>query len=363
MRCAFGLFSFALHVSSLNVHVIAYNRTESLQRCLHSLSEFFQGTNDAVNLTVSIDGPHSHNQHAFLVASTFKWSFGQKQIIRHESNIGIPGQWNSIQSDHDFMVVEDDVELASRGYQLLIDRVDEYRKDPELFGISLTNLQWQLGINERKKWRRLDMTELYPKILSFPAISTWAQIVFADRWQLFRSFSLHGVKEPIEGSIYEKWYKENPRGVWSRHFQLFVNAAQLSNVYFNLAPHSLAVHHREPGANTSSLKGPSALLLTDFSLFPGSSGQRTPRFDHCLDPVPPSHPEDAQHPAIHRNHACHLRSKRMQPGSVHPLDYDGTVLLWTERLLRRHGHYHLGAHGQCNLMKCPYMPGLYPHHR
>ncbi|MEM8858266.1 MAG: glycosyltransferase family 2 protein, partial [Chloroflexota bacterium] len=69
--------------------VIAYNRPEPLQRLLSSIQKARYPNGTQIPIVISIDGGGEHNAAVSEIAQTFRWAYGEKEIINHSSNLGL----------------------------------------------------------------------------------------------------------------------------------------------------------------------------------------------------------------------------------------------------------------------------------
>ena len=95
--------------------VVAYNRPDSLNRLLDSLTKVnYEGHN--VPLIISID--YSGKDDVYLAAEAFEWKFGEKKIIRHPENLGLKKHVLScgdLVKDYDAVIILEDDLLVSPG--------------------------------------------------------------------------------------------------------------------------------------------------------------------------------------------------------------------------------------------------------
>ena len=67
--------------------IVAYNRANSLDRLLKSLSNAKYPSND-IDLLISIDQA-DNNSDVLAIAEAFDWSFGTKKVMYQPSNLGL----------------------------------------------------------------------------------------------------------------------------------------------------------------------------------------------------------------------------------------------------------------------------------
>jgi hypothetical protein len=133
----------------LRIIVLAYDRTETLQRLLESLGKAQYG-NDKVDLDIWIDKPESGpiHQDVYDIADQFQWRFGLKQVHRREYNVGLAHQW--LQSWNDSipgglketttekaLILEDDLEVSPYFWTWLKAAHVKYGNRPDVAGFTL----------------------------------------------------------------------------------------------------------------------------------------------------------------------------------------------------------------------------------
>ncbi len=126
--------------NDIAIVIVAYNRPDSLNRLLNSLSRGFY--EEDVPLYISIDYS-PNNQNVIDCANNFMWSFGEKTVLLREKNMGlrkhILGCGNLLQEYEAIIVLEDDLVVAPGFYLYARGAVKHYRSDDNIAGISLYN--------------------------------------------------------------------------------------------------------------------------------------------------------------------------------------------------------------------------------
>lgn len=364
------------------VFITAFERKYALYRSLVSLDNLYSECKWKGDLRILIDGPKQRSDDVIEVAMKYGWSHGIKTVVAQERNIGLRVQ-RALASTitHEFwLVVEDDVEISPLACHLVDLALPLISNDPDVFGISLTEPQWQLGINENGGWRRLDNIKSFhhEPLLYFPVVSTWAQIFKRASWNNWLNFLQSSNISTIQGSIYDSWFQRNPR-IWSRDFQFFVHVSQIYSLYFNLPDDQVLAHsHRDYGMNTNMNRGPTGILLYDDGIVRKLRNASEPqRFSYCFDPEEGKNEVLLDHQGLDNqlqlNHLCYMRTKRFanikivymsspeKTRAICGLDYGGDTRLWTVKSLKRNGLFFLNENMECVRMECAYRPGLYPH--
>lgn len=361
--------------------LLGYNRSTALYRSLKSIDSLYKECNWKGDINILIDGPNSDNKEVVKIAAGYTWLHGRAHVRVQKHNIGIRGQrkLTSAENFEFWLVVEDDVEISSLACHFIEAALPMIAHRRDVIGISLTAPQWQIGINERGGWRRLDEVDskFADKVLYFPAVSTWAQVFRNSTWTDWASFAKHRKMFSVHGSIYENWYQRRPDYVWSRDFQVFMHVSDLYNLHFVLPDNQvLAFSHREIGSNTSINKGPTGILAYDADLAQHVGLQEPRVFSGCFDPINDGDAIYLDYSGIsyemQRNHFCFMKMKRhtnlmitygqhKHRKCISGLDYNGNTKLWTFDSLRREGLYFINDELECTAMECFYKRGLYPH--
>ncbi|TYJ96091.1 putative transferring glycosyl group transferase [Cucumis melo var. makuwa] len=150
---------------TLIVKVLAYNRLDSVSRCLRSIANA-DYLSDRVHLHVYIDHYPTDDAHIKLNEShrilqfvdQFAWNFGEKIVHYRTGNVGLQAQWLEAwwpSSDNEFaFVVEDDLELSPLYYKFLRSLIVNYyyntsNYDPSIYGASLQRPRFVPGDDNR----------------------------------------------------------------------------------------------------------------------------------------------------------------------------------------------------------------------
>ncbi|CAN6443424.1 unnamed protein product [Victoria cruziana] len=296
------------------VKVLAYDRLDSLARCLRSLANAdYDG--DRVDLHVFLD--HFRKSDAgndsrvldqrledarrmvgFL--DGFEWRFGDKLVHFRTGNVGLQAQWLEAwwpSSDDEFaFVVEDDLELSPVYYRYLKKLIttyyyDKLNFDPSIYGASLQRPRFVAG----KHGNKLQLDD-DTHIFLYQIVGTWGQLLFPKPWKEFRLwYDTHKVKniQPIlMGMVTTGWYKRMGERIWTPWFIKFIHARGYYNIYTNLLQErALSVSHREAGVNYGRKVGPDSQLINsnslDMDLWSMQPLSSLKRFDFCFREVIP----------------------------------------------------------------------------
>lgn len=233
--------------SKLNIAVcvIAYNRTECLNKVLRSLQNAVY--NIPVTLIISID--KSNNDSVKKFADGFEWNHGEKVVIQHKINLGLKQHvltCGGYTKDYDAVVVlEDDITVSPYYLEYVIQCYNKYKDDSRIAGISLYNFP-----------------RAYVTLLPFnPVMSdydvfmmncamSWGQVWTKDKWDEFMA-----------------WYNENnedfnlphlPYNInhWGKKSWLKYHTRYCieTNKYFIYPYQSLSTNNDDQGTHNTSRK-------------------------------------------------------------------------------------------------------------
>ncbi|MFZ1082494.1 MAG: glycosyltransferase family A protein, partial [Candidatus Kryptoniota bacterium] len=166
--------------------ISAYNRPEALMRLLHSVSTAIY-PND-VPLVISIDFGGERQSEVLDVAERFEWDHGIKEIILHESHLGLNQHAffiGSLSSKHGSVIrLEDDYYVSPVFYEYAAKALDFYKNDPRIGGISLYNV-WFNGITHEPFVPCLDDSDVYF------VQSSWAHghVFLAPQWESYAAWT------------------------------------------------------------------------------------------------------------------------------------------------------------------------------
>nr|POE80229.1 hypothetical protein CFP56_30261 [Quercus suber] len=154
--------------SGRTIKVLAFNRLDSLSRCLRSLAAA-DYLSDPVHLHIHIDHFASSNNDSLQLdrnlgsshrilefVDEFEWRFGEKLVHYRTGNAGLQAQWLEAwwpSSDNEFaFVVEDDLEVSPLYYRFIRSLIVNFyynasNYSPYIFGASLQRPRFVPGDN------------------------------------------------------------------------------------------------------------------------------------------------------------------------------------------------------------------------
>ena len=117
--------------------VIAYDRIESLKRVLRHINKATYSQSS--KLYISID--HSDNKYVEKYAQDFHWEHGEKEIILHETKLGLRQHILScgelLHRHEALIVLEDDIVVSPDFFNYAQVTVNKFHEDESIAGISL----------------------------------------------------------------------------------------------------------------------------------------------------------------------------------------------------------------------------------
>lgn len=165
--------------------VIAYDREKSLERLLSSVARAKYEYDD-IPLIISID--HSaNNEKVTEVAESFFWEYGKREIVQHESNIGLRNHVLECGAYAErygaVILLEDDLFVAEDYYSYAVATQEYYADEKRLAGVSLYSY-------ERNNINRAPFSPLDGKgdVYMAQFCVTWGQCWTKDQWMRFREW-------------------------------------------------------------------------------------------------------------------------------------------------------------------------------
>ncbi|KAK9273033.1 hypothetical protein L1049_017840 [Liquidambar formosana] len=301
----------------LTIKLLAFDRLDSLSRCLRSLASADYG-GDKVNLHIYIDhfahtdsgndGSGSlvldkklEGSHRILeFVDGFVWNFGEKLVHYRTGNAGLQAQWLEAwwpSSDNEFaFVVEDDLEVSPLYYKFLRGLIVNYYHNtsnfsPSIYGASLQRPRFVPGKHGNKM-----QLESGKRLFLYQLVGTWGQLLFPKPWKEFRlwydTHKAKGIKPYLQGMVTTGWYKKMGERIWTPWFIKFIHSRGYFNIYTNFQrERALSISHRDAGVNYGKTAGPDSSLLDesslDFDLLEMQSLSNLKWYDFCFREVLP----------------------------------------------------------------------------
>lgn len=226
---------------------MAYNRPHTLQRLLNSLAE---ATHPAeVPLIISID--RSDSDEVLQVAERFDWQPGSKEIIAHDTNLGLKRHalaCGDLTERYEYVIfLEDDLLVAPAYYSFAQQAIARYADETAIAGVSL----YTFGYYEQAAIPfvpLIDDRDVY--FLQYPA--SWGSVLFRRSWQQFRHWLDQGQQilptDRLPVGVKKYWSDQS----WVKYYLKYLVTHGLYYLYprtsFSTTFSDAGAHHRE--ANT-----------------------------------------------------------------------------------------------------------------
>lgn len=365
----------------LKIVLLAFDRPQSTIRCLNSLRAAFYPPGIRMPLHIRIDRhpDGTENRQLRYAVHAYEWPFGKKTILVHEKHVGLREQWLSVPVDDVTLILEDDIVVSPFYYHILLAMLKGSLDEVRLFGIALQKPQWQMGMNEHGKWRRLDAIAKLPLLFTFPAPATWGFVTFPNVWQRFVRWGRDFMKDGryTKGALTTKWIRERRESsLISPLIFEYLLEWDLSIAYLWLGNSTVLTTARSP---LEGLKGSIGQHYGDSLLEDANaalqivsdlqSGLNTARFSICMDRIEVDN-NSAPCPVIwaakdetemldlvlrHLRNVCRIVRVSIQ-GHFDPMAFHVTDYAFDCSLFRKTGY----ALQQQVGVRCNYTVGLYP---
>jgi hypothetical protein len=299
------------------IRIVAYNRPEALTRLLDSLLKA-DYANDKIILQIAVDHPVpspleddvvAWNQ-VKRIANEFSWPYGEKQVIFHDHNIGIIGQWMGgwkPERDNEIcLFLEDDIEVSALFYTWLRRAVQHFyvnrsQFDPNLLGISIQQQHLMLGETYVQRYGSRTPRDLLGRnehLYKYQLPAVFGTAFFPQQWRVLLNWleekqldKING-KSPISKAcvptlVSNTWWLANPYKAWRQWFNRFTFEKGFYTLYTNfprIQPaqgYSVATHqpsfYYKPGRSSGYQLITSSTPIPTSTDFPDSS--QIPVFD------------------------------------------------------------------------------------
>lgn len=166
-------------MNNIAIVAVAYNRVSSLNRLLNSL---LKANLTEAPLIISIDKSDTNIVEEF--ADTFTWPYGEKTVIKHETNLGLRSHILSIgqllNKYEAVIVLEDDIVVSPGFYDYAIAANSFYKNDENIAGISLYNYQFNYQTFEPFTPLKTEYDTYFMQIAM-----SWGQVWMRESWNRF----------------------------------------------------------------------------------------------------------------------------------------------------------------------------------
>jgi hypothetical protein len=201
------------------------------------------------DLIISIDGRKGEEVvevvEVMEVAENFKWPFGEKKLIFHDTHMGLRSHVLScgdLVRDYDGVIVlEDDLFVSPVYYQYTLQAFDFYKDDPKIAGISL----YSNAYNETAQFPFRPLAD-DSDVFFLQYASSWGQFWSKAGWASFREWYDNRVPEDISSGKLPANIKLWPETSWKKYFIRYIIQHDL---YFVYPRFSLSTNFGDEGSN------------------------------------------------------------------------------------------------------------------
>lgn len=197
--------------------VVGYNRTDSIERILGSLSRADYDYSD-IRLIISID--HSGNEEVARAAERFEWKYGEKKVIAHPERLGLRKHIISCgdltRTYGAVMILEDDLYVSPDYYNFAMQALEKYGEHPAIAGIALNT-------------KRELLESVYPffslkkgEDVYFQQFATsWGQVWNERMWNGFRAWYDEHLSLPYHKDV-PQVVLNYPDTSWAKFYQTYI---------------------------------------------------------------------------------------------------------------------------------------------
>ncbi|KAK2139362.1 hypothetical protein LSH36_1835g00006 [Paralvinella palmiformis] len=258
----------------LRIIVMTFNRSQSLQKTLHSLQDFITDGR-RVSLEIWIDMPERSfhvDSETLRVARNFRWTNGPVNIWIHTRHVGIIGQWlytwrpkltkGNSDVEEWALFVEDDVDVSKYGYRWLRAVREKYKSRND---VACYTLQNDNAIGSYGKFKNKEIKKPSNSPVFFHRLpGSWAMSPDPNEWRQFQDwFEMKRANPKFRpyvkrAALQTRWYKIFEKQgrqdtMWTMWYIYYTCERKQICGYANLPAYSnqndtsLASNRREPG--------------------------------------------------------------------------------------------------------------------
>lgn len=235
-------------MNNIPILIVAYNRPKALQRLLSSIAKGIFPKDLSITLIISID--YSGTYECREVARNFNWKYGKKEVIQHESNLGLKAhiiKCGDLSENYDgIIMLEDDLFVSPWFYKYTLEAYGFTKHTKNIAGISLYSYRY----NEFADLIFEPIDDGYDNyFMQVP--SSWGQFWSKEQWQAFRKY--YAIYQIQGASCFEEEYRL-PKEVlkWSNHSswkKFFFKYIVDQNKYIFFPRVSLTTNCGDPGTH------------------------------------------------------------------------------------------------------------------
>ena len=183
----------------------AYNRPHTLARLLESLSAANYPPDLQVPLVISIDPENGMpHQNVRVVAESFHWQYGPKEIILHKSHLGLLQNFyycGALTDKYGSVIfLEDDLMVSPVFYHYAIQALAYFENDIHIAGISLYCYAIN-GYTHRSFEPLTDGSDIFFMQVASIMGQAWTKA----QWGKFRDWRVANITTEATGTLHEVW--------------------------------------------------------------------------------------------------------------------------------------------------------------
>jgi hypothetical protein len=221
--------------------VVGYNRLNSLERLLESLSKAYYPVNN-VTLIISLDYHKKLQKEILEMLDKFEWKHGEKKIICYKEKQGLKQhilRCGDLSEKYEaVLILEDDLYVAPDFYNFLYQAVNYYYKNDNIVGVALYSHEWN-GYSNVPFIKRKGESSVFAGQFSI----SWGQCWIKKNWRKFRQW--YEINKEYEYNFYiperiNRWSKQS----WGKFFASYI---QKNNLFYIVPNEALSTNFSEEG--------------------------------------------------------------------------------------------------------------------
>ncbi len=263
--------NYAMKPNIFNIRILTMNRPQSLTRMLSSL-KLMRIENHTVNIEFFIDAVPITNTidiNTINIIKNFVWAYGEKTFKTNPINKGLNYQWmKPYYSKAPLLILEDDIVLCKYFFDFAQSALHNIANNSQknIFGVSFQNLRLILKDDNCPNFETNKFLSNNVNLNStffLMQMSTWAPIVFSDKWNelinFYKQCQLMNITHCIPGSISNLWYETS-----GSFMQFFLYIKQYFLMYFYLGK-PIIINKFENGLHFKNVMQEKNPICEDFS--------------------------------------------------------------------------------------------------
>lgn len=258
---------------NIAIIVITYNRPDSLKRILDSINHAVYPPQN-IPLIISIDYSNSMNHDNVVdIANRFEWKYGSKEVINHQSNLGLKKHiitCGNLSDQYDAIIMlEDDIFVSPQYYNYAEQMLIKYKSESYISGISLYKHEKNPNISQP-----FSPIKNQYDVFFIQYAQSWGQCWSKEMWSSFYCwYETHQEWDPTDLRI-PSFVRNWPASSWLKYF---IKYTILTDKYFVYPYTSLSTNFGDSGThNQQSNNSFQVNLNISHNLY------RTPDFEQAI---------------------------------------------------------------------------------